>query len=175
MRIIDKLLNNYKNTNLNLKNVEDFDYTKVDENEIFNFINKYLNKTMADPEMFDKIAVKLTMVNMQDMCLKDGKIYPVMQVEFEACLYGSLQKANIYIGPFGCFKFDDEFWGNVFKKNITKAVVSYMTDKFGSKYTEKREEFIAAVKNAKLKQAKIDFKKQTKEAEDEYMENIHNM
>ena len=55
MRIIDKLLNNYKNTNLNLKNVEDFDYTKVDENEIFNFINKYLNKTMADPEMFDKI------------------------------------------------------------------------------------------------------------------------
>jgi len=170
MRIIEKLIKNYKNANLCFDNIKDFDYTKLDEDKFYDYINTYLNKTMIDNKVQNNFGGKLVLKAVEDMCLADGKVYPVFKSELNIGIYGNLHKVNVNICPFGCYKIDEGFvCADTFKKNITKAVVDFMTKEFGEKYTEKVKDYRKAVKDKKLKKAKQNFDLQLIQAEEEYV------
>lgn len=169
MRIIERLIKNYKNADLCFDNIKDFDYTRLDEDKFYDYINTHLNKTMIDNKVQNNFGGKLALMAVEDMCLADGKVYPVFKSELIMGLYGNVHKADVYICPFGCFKIDSDFVSSdVFKKNITKAVVDFMTVKYGVKYYQKRKEYLEVAKQLKLKSLKQNCQLQTKQVEEEY-------
>lgn len=155
-----------------LKNVIGFDFTGLDEVEIFEGIKKDLEgkdlwlsygpvslqpiKTVADYKL-----------------LNDGKIYPSVWLVALANFDGTCSKVSVYLNPFGCSQIIGEsIYEEKARKRISKSFSKFMAEKFGVSYVRNRSGYFEKVKDLKIKAAQIEADMKVEEAEAEFKENI---
>ncbi|MBE7707066.1 MAG: hypothetical protein E7Z91_07505 [Cyanobacteria bacterium SIG30] len=170
MKIIDYIKHNY--SACNLENVKDFDYTQLDEIEIFNALKDAFH-IMNGKDVVVHITPELNYTNVQTEYLKDGKDYPVVLLYVTLMGSNIVDKCKVKLNPFGCADVYDGFlFEEEIRKQVSKAFVKFMAGKFGPDYVAKRSEYLIIIKDLKVKKAKEDADFIIEQAEKEYKENL---
>ena len=156
-----------------LKDIKDFDYTQLEDYEMFEMIKQTLIQNECLCGKYRDIEVNYDWA--REDVLEDGKTYPEIYYDIRAFLENENRlpdTARIVINPFVCTTVVGNcLWEEKAKKHISKALRDFMVEKFGAVYAEKRDEYLLTVKSQKILKAKNKYEESIKEAEEEYKEN----
>lgn len=176
MKIINKIKRNWCESDIKecLRNIKDFDYTQLEDSEIFEVIKQSLIQNECLCGKYRDIDVNYIGARMD--VFEDGKTYPEIYYDIDAFLENKNRlpdTARIVINPFVCtVVVGNCLWEEKAKKHISKALRDFMVEKFGAVYTDKRDEYLLTVKSQKILKAKNKYDKSVKEAEEEFKENM---
>jgi len=153
-------------------NVIGFDFTELEEIEIFERIKKDLESKDLWLS-YGPVKLELYKTKCSDRLLKNGKIYPIIRFIAKVEFDGVCEKADITLNPFGCTRiFADSVYEEKAIKRISKSLSKFMAEKFDTPYVQSRKGYFEKIKNNKIKAAQMEADIKVKEAEEEYRENM---
>lgn len=175
MRIVDlmKERNSDEEILLALKNVEGFNFTKMEIEKFFEVLKPAFLKR-ENWETFGPVSacdgVNRSMVCVQK--LDDGKKYPVVYLEILISSCGVPDKVILEINPFGC---EDARGGCArveLRKNLSKAFRNFMAENFGDVYINANNDYWTTVKEDEIENALLAAKERIKLVNKECVENL---
>lgn len=175
MKIIDlmKERNSEEDILLALKNIEGFDFTYLQVEDVFEMLKPVFLKR-ENWETYGPVSacdgVNRSMVCVQK--LDDGKKYPVLYMEILVSSCGVPDKVILEINPFGCEDARGGFARVELRKNLSKEFRNFMAKDFGEFYACKNNEYFTTIKEEEVETALLDAKERIKAANKECNENI---
>lgn len=155
-----------------LEDIKDFDFTQLEDTEIFNAIKSSL-ELGVNWDSFGPVSTRLLSTTVHMDMLEDGKVYPAIRFFVSVNHDGITGGGMVYVDPFRCFRVDDHCaYERIAKKNVSKALRDFYIEKFGEIYKEKCNEYFETVKQLKIKRAQAEAGEKIKQAEEEFEENI---
>lgn len=154
------------------KNVEGFDFTELEDIEVFEAVKKeFESKDLW--LSYGPVSLEMYNVRCRDMLMQNGKIYPIVEFFANASFDGIQKRVSITFSPFGCVDIDSDLvYAEKAKKRVSKAFAVFMAGKFGITYVQTRSSYFGEIKNLKIKAAQMEKERKVKEAEEEYRENL---
>ena len=148
MKIIEYIKN--KILEHELEYIKDFDFTQLEDAEIFNAIKPEL-ELKSNWDSFGPVHTELLSTSVSMDVLEDGKVYPAIRFFVSVSHDGVKGGGMVYIDPFRCYRIDDHYaYERTAKKNVSKALRNFYMDKFGEIYKEKCNEYFETVKKLKI-------------------------
>ena len=155
-----------------LKNIQGFDFTELEETEIFEAVRKELESKDLWLS-YGPVKLELVATVADVSLLPNGKLYPIIWFVSFADYDGVSSKVSVCLTPFDCSKMvGDATYEEKAQKRVSKAVAKFMTEKYGATYVQSRKGYFEKVKDLKIKAAKMEADIKVKEAEEEYKENV---
>jgi len=175
MKIKDYLKNKYPNrkeVDECLKNVIGFDFTELEETEIYEGIKKDLESKDLWLS-YGPVHLQHVKTVVDYSLLKDGKIYPCVWLVALADFDGTCSKVSLYLNPFGCSQIiGDAVYEEKAKKRMSISFSKFMAEKFSESYVQSKIGYFTKVKNLKIKAAQMEADMKVKEAEEEFKESV---
>jgi len=159
-----------------LANKGEFDFSQLDEKEIFDAIKDAFSfdAKMIKRDIFIEVQPQLKEIVGRMEVLEDEKEYPVLRLTVD--LVGEHfveENVVLKLNPFLCEGiYNALFCGKETKKQVSKAFAKFLAGKFDTDYVAKRCVYLRFVKDLRIKKAQenADFEKEM--AEKEYRENL---
>lgn len=159
-----------------LKTVEKYDCTNFEVEEVFEAIKDCFHIDDGK-NIIVEIVPELISFNCCAEMLPDNKIYPLLV--FAVKLKGKCfedPNISVKLSPFCCVRiYGDVFDETKTKKKLTNAIYTFMKEKFGVDYLQKRNEYLRTVKNNQIKEIKDEANKKISIIEEKYKEDLFNM
>ena len=154
------------------KNVEGFDFTELEDSEIFEAIKKeFESKDLW--LSYGPVSLEMYNVRCSDMLLPNGKIYPTVEFFANASFDGMRERVSITFSPFSVVNISsDSVYAEKAKKRVSNAFAKFLAGKFVVTYVQARSTYFGEIKNLKIKAAQMEKERKVKEAEEEYKENL---
>jgi len=153
-----------------LNNIKDFDFTELDDTEIFDAIKGELKEC----ELYISGPINLELANtyVHTEVLFDEKKYPCIWMNILANHCGYEEEVTVRLDPFTCICVDsDIFLNERATKKIARVFAEFMINRFGKNYEQIRKEHFSKIKNIKIDAAQREARTKINEAEEEYKEN----
>lgn len=175
MKISEYLHKEKSNCSYAMETIKDFDYTNFEVEEIFESIKDCFNVYDCEKIVY-VITPELIGFNCNVEILTDNKFYPLMNLVLNLnSEFFEGRKVSVKLSPFGCVR----IYGNVFdevetKRKLSKAIARFMKDKFDVGYLQKRNVYLRAVKDARVKSIQEDADAKIELVEKEYKDSLFN-
>lgn len=159
-----------------LANKGEFDFSQLDEKEIFDAIKDAFSfdAKMIKRDIFIEVQPQLKEIVGRMERLEDGMDYPVLRLTVD--LVGEHfveENVVLKLNPFLCEEiYNALFCGKETKKQVSKAFAKFLAGKFSTDYVAKRSAYLRFVKDLRIKKAQENADIEKEMAEKEYKENL---
>lgn len=154
-----------------LNNIKDFDFTELDDTEIFDAIKGELKE--CELYISGPINLELANTTVHTEVLFGGKKYPCIWMNILANYCDNEEEVTVRLDPFTCICVDsDIFLNERAGKKIARVFAEFMINRFGKNYEQIRKAHFRKIKNIKIDAAQLEAQTKIDDAEEEYRENV---